>query len=108
MILLILYFNTSHVNVNQLDLMDKEGGDEHFNTSHVNVNHDTDLYDRAREADFNTSHVNVNLACFSLCRMFRPISIHLMLMLISSEYIFISGTFDFNTSHVNVNQWAIR
>ena len=86
MILLILYFNTSHVNVNQLDLMDKEGGDEHFNTSHVNVNHDTDLYDRAREADFNTSHVNVNLACFSLCRMFRPISIHLMLMLINGLF----------------------
>ena len=56
---------------------------------------------------FNTSHVNVNLLPQAPDLSVRPISIHLMLMLIILIGLYFSRNIYFNTSHVNVNQTTI-
>ena len=76
-------FNTSHVNVNHLDMVLKDMNKKNFNTSHVNVN-----LHKYREVlslyhHFNTSHVNVNRYNKAGYDCNKQISIHLMLMLIS-------------------------
>ena len=53
--------------------------------------------------DFNTSHVNVNLSEYACSTGVCLISIHLMLMLITSNALVIIVGIYFNTSHVNVN-----
>ena len=76
-------FNTSHVNVNHNVINKNLGEPTYFNTSHVNVNRTQSLHRILQQLYFNTSHVNVNLN--GKCKRLgdRPISIHLMLMLIS-------------------------
>ena len=74
-----------------------------FNTSHVNVNPLNVISSTFYLSYFNTSHVNVNLKPKRKNRLITIISIHLMLMLIIDLLFLISSTTYFNTSHVNVN-----
>ena len=78
-----------------------------FNTSHVNVNLLLKTLLNCILLYFNTSHVNVNLQSRSpLCNS-HCISIHLMLMLIIfSATPFTVLVLHFNTSHVNVNLYS--
>ena len=57
----------------------------YFNTSHVNVNQTKSCCSVTRSNHFNTSHVNVNLIALSLVAKYPKISIHLMLMLIREK-----------------------
>ena len=56
-----------------------------FNTSHVNVNLHGNIGVTTATANFNTSHVNVNLEYPEKGAVDYRISIHLMLMLITSS-----------------------
>ena len=77
----------------------------YFNTSHVNVNQVNATTHMLIIRYFNTSHVNVNPATAGLCSSAIAISIHLMLMLILRDNLYNAYGYPyFNTSHVNVNQ----
>ena len=76
----------------------------YFNTSHVNVNRNTCEKPVIDSYYFNTSHVNVNLYDMQGQHIIFSISIHLMLMLIRiTLVIYFPCLRNFNTSHVNVN-----
>ena len=96
--LLLAYFNTSHVNVNQFEILIIIITLCHFNTSHVNVNPDSLIIIIQARIDFNTSHVNVNPMNLSLfqsrlnlslpilshfLKNYQPISLFLTMGLIS-------------------------
>ena len=76
----------------------------YFNTSHVNVNPDVMKLAAVTRGHFNTSHVNVNRIMALIMKWCSHISIHLMLMLILNAITYNSNYRNFNTSHVNVNQ----
>ena len=75
----------------------------YFNTSHVNVNPDVMKLAAVTRGHFNTSHVNVNRIMALIMKWCSHISIHLMLMLILNAITYNSNYRNFNTSHVNVN-----
>ena len=96
-------FNTSHVSVNQLTELTLLNQNRYFNTSHVSVNLVLLHHQRNHYLHFNTSHVSVNPASWYLDEYCKPISIHLMLVLICKKYVFLNNINHFNTSHVSVN-----
>ena len=57
----LINFNTSHVNVNQINPQIISQAKANFNTSHVNVNRKA-YEGSTKDKHFNTSHVNVNLS----------------------------------------------
>ena len=76
----------------------------YFNTSHVNVNQHKEFAYTLDDIDFNTSHVNVNRYINIATARIISISIHLMLMLICTMFRMKNLNTYFNTSHVNVNR----
>ena len=82
---MVTHFNTSHVNVNLAVAVVTPILPCNFNTSHVNVNLHGNIGVTTATANFNTSHVNVNLEYPEKGAVDYRISIHLMLMLITSS-----------------------
>ena len=78
----------------------------YFNTSHVNVNQAFQVALSPNGVYFNTSHVNVNRLMYSFTTIGASISIHLMLMLIIIIALNMLKIAYFNTSHVNVNLYT--
>ena len=75
-----------------------------FNTSHVSINPAGGITASRREEDFNTSHVSINRRDPGHQRRCRPISIHLMFLLIGQRRNGSARPFrNFNTSHVSIN-----
>ncbi len=54
------YFNTSHVSINQLSVVQQTLSKSHFNTSHVSINLLLLSVTRKSLNNFNTSHVSIN------------------------------------------------
>ena len=97
-------FNTSHVSINQIWIQMHNVWHQYFNTSHVSINLLSAAFQICSKLNFNTSHVSINrrLACSDgLC---KPISIHLMFLLISLTIAAMYTDNYFNTSHVSINQ----
>ena len=84
-LIVFLDFNTSHVNVNRHARLLSIICGSYFNTSHVNVNLHGNIGVTTATANFNTSHVNVNLEYPEKGAVDYRISIHLMIMLITSS-----------------------
>ena len=59
-LLILMHFNTSHVNVNHIPKLGNALNGLNFNTSHVNVNQNSIAKVISFKLYFNTSHVNVN------------------------------------------------
>ena len=119
-------FNTSHVSINQIWIQMHNVWHQYFNTSHVSINLLSAAFQICSKLNFNTSHVSINLRIACSDGLCKPISIHLMFLLIIISlqdtfnhmhisihlmFLLISLTIAamytdnyFNTSHVSINQ----
>ena len=97
-------FNTSHVSINQIWIQMHNVWHQYFNTSHVSINLLSAAFQICSKLNFNTSHVSINLRIACSDGLCKPISIHLMFLLIPPLSAITSDTACyFNTSHVSIN-----
>ena len=75
-------FNTSHVSINQIWIQMHNVWHQYFNTSHVSINLLSAAFQICSKLNFNTSHVSINLRIACSDGLCKPISIHLMFLLI--------------------------
>ena len=80
--LLYRNFNTSHVSINLATNKDDIITDINFNTSHFSINQHSSTLHAPTKLYFNTSHVSINRASARSVKEEKPISIHLMFLLI--------------------------